>query len=112
MATTKEIATTILSQIEEGYTGTLNGVRMSALKLLGADSFSYGDNSVQFKVKGSRKLNTVVVKLNEMDTYDVEFHLCKIVMREPYVVNKKVAEVNDVYFDELSKVIVEKVLYE
>ena len=41
--------------------------------MTGANNFTYDDNSLRFKFKGSRKTNFIKVTLNGKDLYDVEF---------------------------------------
>lgn len=42
---------------------------------LGASQMSYGENHVQFKVKGDKGVNTVIVKYDVgSDLYNVEFY--------------------------------------
>lgn len=60
----KEIAGTIINQ--------LGGNRLVAMT--GAKNFVAIENGVQFKIgRNSKSINTVIVRLNSMDTYDIEY---------------------------------------
>ncbi len=59
----KEIATTIINQ--------LGGNKFRAMT--GANNFVATKSGVQFKFKGSRKVNCCVITLDPSDTYTVEF---------------------------------------
>lgn len=65
-----EIAHTIIQQM--GGAGRLNA-------MVGANNFLTIDQGVQFSFKGSKTANKVVIKLTEMDLYDITFY--KINMR-------------------------------
>ncbi len=56
------IATTILSQIGN-----------KAIAMMGAKDFGDTGSGLRFKVRGSRKVNLVIVTLDPNDTYTVEF---------------------------------------
>jgi len=79
------------------------------LTALQADHMAYSntEKSLKFKVKGDRKdINTVVVKYDEgIDLYDIEFHMCKILRKYPYIINEKRDEIKGVYFDQLTDLI-------
>jgi len=63
--TNVEIANTILKQL--GGTGRLNA-------MTGAKNFVAIENGVQFKIgRNSKSINTVIIRLNGRDLYDVEF---------------------------------------
>ncbi len=98
----KQVALTIIDQIENWYSPYAKSKGINyAMATMGAHNMSYDKNTLKFKVKGNRKINTVVITLNAMDTYDVSFHLCKVMMQEPYIVNNKISEHNDIYAEEL-----------
>ena len=85
--TNVEIANTILKQM--GGTGRLNA-------MTGAKDFVAIDNGVQFKIgRNSKSINTIVIRLNGRDLYDVEFG--RVRKYEYKVVNKY----DDVYNDML-----------
>ena len=85
--TNVEIANTILKQM--GGTGRLNA-------MTGAKDFVAIDNGVQFKTgRNSKSINTIVIRLNGRDLYDVEFG--RVRKYEYKVVNKY----DDVYNDML-----------
>jgi hypothetical protein len=66
--------------------------------MTGAYNFIALKNGVAFKLK-SRKANFVKITLNSKDLYDVEF--IKLIGLKP----KKIAEYNDVYFDQLIPIV-------
>ena len=83
----QELARTILRQLGGG---------MGKLKMMvGASYFMLHENGVQFKFKMYPKANTIVIKLNGSDLYDIEYW--KITPKQC----KKVHEFNDYYADML-----------
>lgn len=89
--TNMTIANTILKQL--GGTGRLNA-------MTGAKNFVAIENGVQFKIgRNSKSINTVVVRLNGKDLYDVEFGRVRKVKGLPTY--KIVNEINDAYNDML-----------
>ena len=113
----KDIAATILSQIEATYHGTIEvdgeKSKISALKLMGASNFLYDKKSVQFSVKTNKNadFNRVVIKLNGKDLYDIELWNVRIFDEEPYLINDKVDEFNDIYSEQLGNLLVKAVTY-
>jgi len=65
---------------------------------LQAGDFVAMKDGVMFKVKGDKGVNKVVVKLNAMDTYDIEFWYIKVGTK---IIQNKVNEVNGIYNDHL-----------
>ena len=82
-----EIAQTTLSQLG-GY-GKLTST-------IGAEYFTYKDNDLTFRFRGSDKSNLVSIKLNGYDTYDITFY--KVGTKNNI---KEVGKINDVYNDQL-----------
>ena len=112
----KDIALTILNQIEQTYNGTVvfgkgEAQRMSALRLIGAKDFVYGSNFVQFIVQGPRDFNKIKVILNAKDLYDVELWNVRVGPEPHYVLCEKVDEYNNVFFEELGNLLVREVCY-
>jgi hypothetical protein len=111
----KDVARTILAQIEGTYSGTINiageNHKISALKTIGASDFVYGKDFVQFKVKGAKDFNKVKVSLNVKDLYDIELWAVGVVDDEPFIICDKVDEYNDVFFSELGNLLVKEVCY-
>jgi hypothetical protein len=72
-----------------------------AFRMLGAHSFTTDAKgfSLRFAIKGSRKVNTVIVTLDGSDTYTIEFW--KIAPRTC----KRVSAASNVYCDSLRTVI-------
>ena len=60
-------------------------------------SFSKGENKLYMRFKGSRKLNSAVITLNSMDTYDIEFSKATVKGLQ------NVQNVNGVYCDMLKE---------
>lgn len=64
--------------------------------------FAQDENLFQFRFSGSRQMNKVVIRLNSMDTYDVEFwKIGRFSMKTLGIPMKKVKTVNNVYCDQL-----------
>lgn len=57
------------------------------------------EDGLQFKFKGSRKLNVCIVKLNGNDLYDIEFG--RVRKQGGIPTYKPVEEINDIYCDQL-----------
>lgn len=89
---TNMIAQTILEQIQEG--GFM-------FKAVDGSQFVALEDGMQFRVKGDKFAGKVVIKLNAMDTYDIEFW--DIRLDEDII--EKVDEVNDIYNDQLAEVL-------
>ena len=110
----KDVAKTILLQIEQSYSGTINidgeTRPMSALALMGAHGFLYSKNNVQFAIKGNVDFNKVVIKLVN-DTYSIELWNVKVTDEEPFVICEKVDEYNDIYAEQLGNLLVREVCY-
>jgi len=77
---------------------------------LRADKITYSDkeNMLQFAVKGDNedKINRVVVRYDYgQDLYNIEFWDCRILTREPYIVQDKIEEVKGIFCDQLTDLI-------
>lgn len=112
----KDVAMTILNQIEQTYNGTVvfgegEARKISALRLMGAKDFLYGKDFVQFKVQGAKDFNKVKITLNSKDLYDIELYNVWVGPEEPFVVCDKIDEYNDVFFEELGNLLVKEVCY-
>jgi hypothetical protein len=112
----KDVAMTILNQIEASYNGTIvfgggEANKISALRLMGAKDFVYGSDFVQFLVQGKTDFNKVKVILNAKDLYDVELWNVRVCTESPYVVCDKVDEFNDLYAEQLGDLLVNEVTY-
>lgn len=104
---------------DEGYTiAKTTLAQLSASKLhglpfigmVGAKEFKYGiDGSLVFKVAG-KKINRVVVNYNRgSDLYDIEFWDCRILDKDPYVINNKISSKEAVYNDEIAETIAREI---
>lgn len=116
----RDIAAEILNQINVSYSGTvsiktktaqIDAIGFKALDLLGAHNFLYDKNSVQFAIKGNKDFNKIVIKLNEQDLYDIELWNCKIINQDPYIINDKIDEYNDVEASELGNLIIKEAIH-
>ena len=81
------------------------------LAFMGAHTFLFDKNYLQFKVKGNRKFNSIVIRLNGLDYYDIELWNCKILTKDPYIINDKVKEFNNIDCDHLGELLYNEVLY-
>ena len=89
--TDKTVAAEIMRQLGGGRFILMTGARHFV-----AD----GDYSLSFQIPRSKGIQSVTIKLNGGDTYNIEF--CKVNKTPPY--RHIVATEQDVYFDELQKV--------
>ncbi len=77
----------------------LGGIRF--ILMTGARYFvASDDKTLSFQIPRSNGIQGVSIKLNGMDTYDIEF--CKLSKKEPYRI--VIATANDIYFDVLQEV--------
>ena len=75
--------------------------RLDFFKVVNAKDMAFDDTSLMFRAKTAAFDGKVIIKVNGMDTYDVE--LWKVQL-EPFDV-QKLKEINDVYCDELGNVL-------
>ncbi len=77
------------------------------LNLINAKDFVYDDKElyIKFKVSSHNKINTVIVKLNSLDLYDIELWNCRLLKREPYFITDKINTIQNIYFDQLADII-------
>lgn len=54
-------------------TEILNQIGNKALMMLGALNYGATDNSLSFKIRGSKTVSHINIELNSMDLYDVTF---------------------------------------
>jgi len=81
----------------------IGGRRFRAMT--GAYNFLHnGDNELQFRFRGSRKLNWCKIGLNALDLYDVEF--CQIGSAPKFIVRNRVRHEN-VYASGLQRLFTE-----
>ena len=62
--TDQTVALTIIQQL--GGIGKLQS-------MIAAHEISYTENLLRFKFKGCRKFDTIIIRLNGLDLYDIEF---------------------------------------
>lgn len=85
-----DVANTIREQLGHG-----------CLRMLGAQQLLGDANSLQFKIRGSRKVNKIRIVLDPSDTYTVTFY--KVTGHGLTV--KEIASLSNVYVDSLHRVI-------
>lgn len=88
-----------MNQIAQTIIEQLNGLGTLRL-LVAANSFTYTEDQLTFKFKGSRKVNTCTIKLMPSDTYLVTFSQFSPKLLE----YKTVESFNDVYCEDLVKI--------
>jgi hypothetical protein len=74
------------------------------LRMLGAQDLVGGENSLQFKIRGSRKVNKIRIVLDASDTYTVSFYKSTGHYSTERTV-KEIASFEGVYADQLHKLI-------
>lgn len=78
--------------------------------MLGVRRLVQGKDSLTLKLGGVQKINTVVIKYDEgWDLYNIEFWNCRVVTREPFVINDKIKETKGIYCGEMAQVIISEV---
>jgi hypothetical protein len=81
-----------------------NQIGARAFRMLGAWNLYGDDRKLMFRIRGSRKANSVVVFLRDDDTYDVGFHMVTgLRSGNPQV--REVSREEGVYVDSLHRVI-------
>lgn len=101
----KQIAQTIIEQIEAGHNMTVMGRKVSNMKLIGAHDVKYGTKGIYFFVKAKgKKFNQVMITLNAKDLYNVEFWVYK------NFECKLIKNYEDIYNSELGNLIVNEVI--
>lgn len=90
----KEFAVEVISQIGSGFfKSVLDG------------QIAYDENTIMFRAKTDKLSRKIVIKLNAMDTYDIEIWKVEIYEKEPFIYTEKVSEINDVYCDQLTDIL-------
>ncbi len=75
--------------------------------MLGVRTVVQGRDCLTLKLGGVQKINTVVIQYDEgWDLYDIQFWNCRIVTREPFVIQDKVEEKKGIYWDQMAQVII------
>ncbi len=75
--------------------------------MLGVRRLVQGRDCLTLKLGGVQKVNTVVIQYDEgWDLYDIQFWNCRIVTREPFVIQDKVEEKKGIYWDQMAQVII------
>lgn len=85
----------------------LKATRPTIFVTLGVRTIVQGRDSLTLKLGGVQKVNTVVIQYDEgWDLYDIEFWNCRVLKREPFVIQDKVDEKKGIYWDQMAQVIV------
>jgi len=88
-----------MNQVAQTIIEQLNG--FTALKMfVAAHSFTYTEDSLTFKFKGSKRVNTCTIKLMPSDTYSVTFSQ----FSPKWLEYKTVESFNDAYCEDLVKI--------
>ena len=75
--------------------------------MLGVRTVVQRRDSLTLKLGGVQKINTVVIQYDEgWDLYDIGFWNCRVLTREPFVINDKVEEKKGIYWDQMAQVII------
>lgn len=103
-----QIIQTMIEQINQRPRNEM----LPILKALNASDILYDEkrNQIQFRVRGDKGINKVVVTLTAKDLYDVEFWNCQIVEQDPYIIKEKKDTVKDLYAENLCQTIWEGVV--
>lgn len=80
------------------------------LPALSAKNMQYSNSESFLKFKfadpDNKGLNTVIVKYNkETDLYDVEFWNCKILKKDPYIINDHIKTIDGIYAENLTQIV-------
>ena len=93
-----QIAQTIYKQIKTAELP--NEPFLNFFKAVKAKDLVALEDGIQFRVKGDKFAGKVVIKLNAMDTYDIEFWNIQLGPDDLFIV-EKVDEVKDIYNNQL-----------
>ena len=101
-AETENVSRTIYEQLKATYP--------TIFAMLGVRTVVQGRDSLTLKLGGVQKINTVVIRYDEgWDLYDIEFWNCRVMTREPFVINDKIEEKKGIYWDQMAQVIISEV---
>lgn len=100
----KQIGQTIIEQIQQGH--VTNEPQLNFMKVVHATQLVALDNGVQFRVRGDKFSGKIVVKLNAMDTYDIELWDIRL---DEGIINM-VEEIKDIYNDQLTETLWNKIV--
>jgi hypothetical protein len=101
----QNIAETIYEQLK-----TTSPEPWSIFGVLGIKTCVKSKDSLTLKLAGVQKINTVVITYNqETDLYDISYHNCRILNREPWVENEKITETKGIDWESMAEVIIRTV---
>lgn len=110
--TSREIASTIIEQIDGLYNFRINGHKISFFTVVGAldknnlnsGKLVYSNNSLLFAVQTPKLNGKVEIAYNEgSDMYDIRLY-----NKKDLVECKPTKEINDIFFDQLTTILVEE----
>lgn len=66
------------------------------------------DGTLNLRFDNKKGTNHVSIKLNEgNDTYELSFHECRVLSREPFIINEKKNEIKGIYWDQFPEILKE-----
>lgn len=70
-----------------------------------------GESSLTLKIANSgQKCNTIIINYDEgADLYNIEFWNCRVLSRDPYIIQDKLDTSERVYFDDMAELIYNKI---
>ena len=66
------------------------------------------DGTLNIRFTNKKGMNHAVIKLNALDLYDVTFHECRVLSKDPYIINNKGKTVSGLYWDMLGDTILKE----
>ncbi|MDE1765538.1 MAG: hypothetical protein KGI27_04580 [Thaumarchaeota archaeon] len=88
----------------------LKGTCPTIFAMLGVRTVVQGRDSLTLKLGGVQEINAVVIRYDEgWDLYDIGFWNCRVLTREPFVINDKLEEKKGIYWDQMAQVIISEV---
>ena len=116
MTASPEVAQTIMEQVLYTFSEELSldeavkygDKKLNFFQIANASQYVYDENSIMFRVQTPKLDGKVIIKLNGMDLYDIEFWIVGVYDKEPYIYSKQVKEINDIYCDQLGQILKEE----
>lgn len=101
-----EIATTIHTQLSQS---SING--WPFYLAVAVDKRIAGESSLTLKIANSgQKCNTVIINYDAgADLYNIEFWNCRVLTRNPYIIQDKLEAIEGIYFDAMAELIYNKI---
>ncbi len=63
------------------------------------------DGTLQMRFTNKKGINHVSIKLNGLDYYDMQFHECRVLKKDPYVINEEGESIKNISWDNLADAI-------